>query len=441
MKTTPSFNLNVVVRETGIKPDTLRAWERRYGLPNPARTDGGHRLYSERDIAIIHWLIEQQNEGLRIKHAIDLWKGIEKTGQDPLLAKPTGQPPPPRKPDILDQSSPALGELRMDWINACLRFDEAKAEDITNYAFALNHAETVLFEVLLSGLAEIGEFWYRKDASVQQEHFASSLVARRLNSLISASPTPHKTGSILIGCPPGEDHTISPLTITFMLKQRGWRTIYLGANIPKEKLKETITSVKPNTVIMTAQHLETAVSLLDVAIHLSNRNIPLGFGGRIFVRNPNLHTKIPGYYLGNDLKNAANRIEEFLFNPLPTSNYIHLTTENQAAIEHYIDRIAEIEYELNKELLNNNISVEHIKTANRFMASNIQAYLQFGNMEYLRNEVIWTKEYLFNQNLDPEILQKYLTFYYNVTNKVLDERGNPIKGFLSNFINHQGDDQ
>jgi DNA-binding transcriptional MerR regulator len=39
--TTPTYNLKVVVQETGLRPDTLRAWERRYGLPQPDRRGGG----------------------------------------------------------------------------------------------------------------------------------------------------------------------------------------------------------------------------------------------------------------------------------------------------------------------------------------------------------------------------------------------------------------
>ena len=50
---TPSFNLKAVVQETGVKPDTLRAWERRYGLPQPDRTPGRHRLYSQYDIDML----------------------------------------------------------------------------------------------------------------------------------------------------------------------------------------------------------------------------------------------------------------------------------------------------------------------------------------------------------------------------------------------------
>ena len=81
---TPAYNLKVVIRETGLKADTLRAWERRYGLPQPERTSGGHRLYSQRDIEIIKWLMARQQEGLSISRAVDLWRGLESEGQDPL---------------------------------------------------------------------------------------------------------------------------------------------------------------------------------------------------------------------------------------------------------------------------------------------------------------------------------------------------------------------
>ena len=83
---TQLFNLKVVVHETGLKPDTIRAWERRYGLPQPRRSSGGHRLYSRRDIEIIKWLMARQEEGLSISNAVDLWNSIEGDGQDPLIS-------------------------------------------------------------------------------------------------------------------------------------------------------------------------------------------------------------------------------------------------------------------------------------------------------------------------------------------------------------------
>lgn len=75
----PTFNMKVVVHETGLKPDTLRAWERRYGVPNPQRTSGGHRLYSQYEIDMLKWLVARQTEGMSISHAVELWQQLEKT--------------------------------------------------------------------------------------------------------------------------------------------------------------------------------------------------------------------------------------------------------------------------------------------------------------------------------------------------------------------------
>ena len=83
LKSAASLNMKAMARETGLKPDTLRAWERRYGLPQPARTSGGHRLYSQRDVEIMKWLIARQEEGLSISRAVDLWVSLEAEGQDP----------------------------------------------------------------------------------------------------------------------------------------------------------------------------------------------------------------------------------------------------------------------------------------------------------------------------------------------------------------------
>ncbi len=75
--TLPIFNLKAVVKETGIKPDTLRAWERRYGMPAPQRTTGGHRLYSQRDVDLLHWLLARQAEGMSISRAVEMWENRE----------------------------------------------------------------------------------------------------------------------------------------------------------------------------------------------------------------------------------------------------------------------------------------------------------------------------------------------------------------------------
>src|SRR5512138_3382824 len=133
ISTTPAFNLKVVLKETGIAADTLRAWERRYGLPMPQRSAGGHRLYSQRDIETIKWLIRRQAEGLSISRAVDLWKEQIASGADPLAD--------PVPASLRPASSANLETLRGDWLAACFRYDTLAAEQILNQAFAIHSVE------------------------------------------------------------------------------------------------------------------------------------------------------------------------------------------------------------------------------------------------------------------------------------------------------------
>ncbi len=112
-----TFNLKAVVRETGLKPDTLRAWERRYGLPEPGRTEGGHRLFSRRDIETLKWLSARQEEGLSISRAVDLWRTLEARQKDPLLAMPYGKGAAAAEAQF--SGGEAIITLRDAWIQAC----------------------------------------------------------------------------------------------------------------------------------------------------------------------------------------------------------------------------------------------------------------------------------------------------------------------------------
>ena len=119
----PRFNLKVVVQQTGLKPDTLRAWERRYGLPVPGRSRGGHRLYSQHDIDTIKWLMARQREGLSIKRAVELWQQVEAEGRDPLpVATPIAAPAAPIPVSYL--AGETIAQVRQQWIDACLAYDE-----------------------------------------------------------------------------------------------------------------------------------------------------------------------------------------------------------------------------------------------------------------------------------------------------------------------------
>ena len=89
----PRYNLNLIVQETGLKADTIRAWERRYGLPQPGRTAGGHRLYSDYDLQTMHWLLQRQKDGMRISQAVVYLQELIEAGEDPFQPLFTADPP------------------------------------------------------------------------------------------------------------------------------------------------------------------------------------------------------------------------------------------------------------------------------------------------------------------------------------------------------------
>ena len=197
----PAYNLKAVLRETGLKADVLRAWERRYELPKPQRTAGGHRLYSEYDIETLKWLRARQAEGVSISRAVELWKGAVVAGQDPL-AESSGVSST-QIPLRLPVADTRIDILRQNWLKANLAFDSFKVDEVLSQAFSVYPVETVCTEILQKGLSEIGNYWYLDKATAQQEHFASALASRRLEALISATPRPTRPQTVLVGCPAG----------------------------------------------------------------------------------------------------------------------------------------------------------------------------------------------------------------------------------------------
>src|SRR5512133_2126500 len=126
----PIYNLKAVLKETGLKADVLRAWERRYGLPSPERTQGGHRLYSDFDVAMLKWFILRQNEGLSISRAAEMWKEHLTQGRNPLEEMPA----PQANLQVFSREtafpSNAIDAMREQWLNASLNFNETEAEQV-----------------------------------------------------------------------------------------------------------------------------------------------------------------------------------------------------------------------------------------------------------------------------------------------------------------------
>lgn len=79
----PKYTIHTASRLTGLKAGTLRAWERRYGIPTPHRSASGHRLYAEYDLRLLRWLSAQTGAGMTIRRAVDFLRHLRSHGEDP----------------------------------------------------------------------------------------------------------------------------------------------------------------------------------------------------------------------------------------------------------------------------------------------------------------------------------------------------------------------
>ncbi len=431
----PTYNLQVVLRETGIKPDTLRAWERRYGLPQPDRTAGGHRLYSQYDIEMIKWLIARQTEGMRINRAVKLWRNLEESGQDPLAAMPQPIPGVGVQAGAMEVfGGSTLDEMHQNWIEACMDYNEPVAENILAQAFARYPLETVCLEVLRKGLYEIGAMWYGGRITVQQEHFASALAIRRLDALIAAAPVPTRNGRILIACPPEEDHIFSPLLVTLFLRHRGWDVIYLGANVPMDRMEATIQTTKPNLIILTAMQLHTAANLYEMAMQLQQLGVPVAYGGLVFNLIPDLRRCIAGSFLGESLDNVIYSVERLLAFPQKPAQIEPISPAYLQALEQFQEKQPLIEAYLWDKFQSDGMRAYHLSIANEYLARDISAALRLGNLDYIHSELEWIRSLLENFNVPTELLPKYLCLYREAVETNMDEYAHPIVDWMDETI-------
>jgi DNA-binding transcriptional MerR regulator len=427
LNNTPAYNLKVVLKETGLAADTLRAWERRYGLPVPQRTEGGHRLYSQYDIATIKWLMARQAEGLSISRAVDLWNEQRASGVDPLVDSVASVPL------TLTIASPdtSLDNARAKWIEACQDFNETLAEQTLNQAFALFPVEDVCVEVLQKGLSEIGTLWYENKASVQQEHFASHLAMRRLDALLIASPAPAHKQKILVGCPADEWHTFTSLLLALLLRRRGYSVIYLGANVPIARFEETVHAVNADLVILVAQTLISAASLQRTALALANKKINVAYGGRILNLHPELASLIPGHHLGNNIRGAFAEVENILSGNRKAARLKSASPEHLAAHQFFTSKRADIEHTLRTSVEPLHISTEDYQTSIHFLGDNITAALQLGNMQYVSSEVDWINLLLKAYNHPTAELLGFIHAYAQAVDKHINGTGRPIYDWLN----------
>ncbi|MDW8227752.1 MAG: MerR family transcriptional regulator [Anaerolineales bacterium] len=303
----PLYNIGVVTRLTGVPVATLHAWERRYGFPQSARTSGGHRLYSEKDIARLRWVKAQVDSGMTVSRAIAAVRALESEGRLFLPAAPEVAARP--VPETTSSHS-----LRDALVEALISHDLSRADHMMGDMLAFYSPEALTTEIIGPALAEIGRLWEERRITVATEHLASNYLRHRLLMWMVTGPPPKPVNPIVLACAPEEWHEGSLLMLGVLLRRKGWPVAYLGQNVPFPDLADFVRQIHPPLVILVAIREETARHLSEWPrwiVQAGGKPI-VAFGGRAFVVNPALQALVAGLYLGNTIQEAMNRLENLL---------------------------------------------------------------------------------------------------------------------------------
>ena len=245
-------------KRAGVTPELLRAWERRYGLLRPARSAGGLRLYSPADVERVALMQQHLAEGMAAAEAAAL---AVRDAVDEEAVRTALRP----------------AAIRDELATALDAFDEPRAQAILDRLLALATVETLLAEVVVPYLQELGERWKRGDASVAQEHFASGVLRGRLLGLargwgLGLGPV------AVLACLPGEQHDLGLIAFGLALRSHGWRIVYLGPDSPIDTVADVSHQLEPSLVVLNAVSRERVRPVLPKLRSLARRH-RLAIGG------------------------------------------------------------------------------------------------------------------------------------------------------------------
>jgi DNA-binding transcriptional MerR regulator len=307
LSATPKHTIKIVSAQTGVLPVTLRAWDRRYKLFAPSRTEGNYRLYSDRDVALLRWIKRRVDDGIPISRVVAEVHALRQRD-----AWPEATPAPAAAPTATPAVPPEAFVGRL--YAALVALDEAQAGELWREVEAAFDLDTLCLRIVQPCLYEIGEAWYRGEIRIAIEHFASHYLRGRLLALFQAYPMRRRAPRIVVGCAPEEQHDIGSLMVALFLRREGYRVEFIGADVHLEDLSEYARAERPALICLSANSEAAARTLrqLDARLAGMRPRPQFAFGGWIFNVRPELRAIVPGLFLGEDAGQAAARVRDFL---------------------------------------------------------------------------------------------------------------------------------
>ncbi len=216
------FSIKAVERLSGIKAQTIRVWEQRYGLLQPDRKQSRHRVYSNDDLKSLLKVVYLYNNG----HKISNLASLDNSQIDDLVRN--------NKTHSKEEDFSIVL-----LIEAVLDINEDSFRQITYELEQKYNFEFIMLHCLFPLLQRIGILWITDRVLPGQEHFASNMVIRKIieaTDRIQESQL-QRQGKVLMFTPKDDFHEVSLLFMRYLLKKNGYQTVYLGCNITLETVK------------------------------------------------------------------------------------------------------------------------------------------------------------------------------------------------------------
>jgi len=260
--TSAGYAIGVVTRHTGLSPDVLRVWERRYGVVTPTRSAGGQRLYSATDIEKLRLLRRLVDGGHRIA-------SIARLDHEALAALSREIEVTPAAAADTSASEHDIASL----LDATASLDGAAIEGTLRRAALSLGAQTWVDTIVAPFLHQVGDRWHDGTLTPAHEHLATAGVREVLAWVVKSFGVAPDAPSILVATPAGELHELGAMMAAVIASGAGWRVHYLGPNVPAANLAEAARQLEVAALALSVVHSDHATGSV-AEVKLLRRSLP-----------------------------------------------------------------------------------------------------------------------------------------------------------------------
>ncbi len=214
-----------VALQTGLSPDVIRVWEKRYQAVMPKRTQSNQRIYTDKDISRLRLLKTAIDSGRRIS-------AVAKLDYDELSSLVNQNTHKSSQEITLTPTEEHIGQC----FSAIIDLESSKLEAALTNALSQLGSIAFLTEVISPLLNHVGDLWLSGKIRTCQEHFGSTHIRTFLGRLMIDANAASYGPYIVVSTPTGHWHEIGASMAALISAQSGWKVIYLGANVPIEEI-------------------------------------------------------------------------------------------------------------------------------------------------------------------------------------------------------------